>query len=226
MLVSGIIVLPGMDMAFVLASALADGARAGFAAVAGMVVGGFVHVLASALGLSLLLSTWPTLFNALLMAGGLYVAWMGWQLWRGAAALGAVQVGASRPLPATFGRAVLTCLMNPKAYLFCLAVVPQFIRPEQGRAAVRGAVGLQALEDLLRVVQHRGGRIEGDGLARLDPRVVPAAAGGVARHHHVVCEHLAEARIRHQRGPLLGGPRGRMTLDLERQVAHGAVLID
>jgi threonine/homoserine/homoserine lactone efflux protein len=139
-LVFGIIVLPGMDMAFVLASSLADGARAGFAAVAGMVVGGFVHVLASALGVSLLLQAWPALFNALLVAGGLYVAWMGWQLWRGAGALGIVQAGSSRPLPATFGRAVLTCLMNPKAYLFCLAVVPQFIKPEWGRIALQGLV--------------------------------------------------------------------------------------
>jgi threonine/homoserine/homoserine lactone efflux protein len=140
LLVFGIIVLPGMDMAFVLASSLADGARAGFAAVAGMVVGGFVHVLASALGVSLLLQAWPALFNALLVGGGLYVAWMGWQLWRGAGALGVVQAGSSRPLPATFGRAVLTCLMNPKAYLFCLAVVPQFIKPEWGHIALQGLV--------------------------------------------------------------------------------------
>jgi threonine/homoserine/homoserine lactone efflux protein len=164
-LVFGIIVLPGMDMAFVLASALADGARAGFAAVAGMVVGGFVHVLASALGISLLLQAWPALFNALLVAGGLYVGWMGWQLWRGTGALGAVQAGASRPLPATFGRAVLTCLMNPKAYLFCLAVVPQFIRPELGRIALQGFV-LFLIGALAQVLVYGGmalaaGRVRG-----------------------------------------------------------------
>ncbi|PTT77539.1 LysE family translocator [Pelomonas sp. HMWF004] len=140
LLVFGIIVLPGMDMAFVLASSLADGTRAGFAAVAGMVIGGFFHVLASALGISLLLQAWPALFNALLLGGGLYVAWMGWQLWRGAGAMEAVQAGVSRPLPAIFGRAVATCLMNPKAYLFCLAVVPQFIRPELGPIALQGFV--------------------------------------------------------------------------------------
>jgi threonine/homoserine/homoserine lactone efflux protein len=140
LLVLGIVVLPGMDMAFVLASSLADGARSGLAAVAGTVVGGFVHVLASALGIGLLLQAWPALFNALLMAGGLYVAWMGWQIWRGASALATVLAGAPRPLAATFGRAVLTCLMNPKAYLFCLAVVPQFIRPGWGPIALQGFV--------------------------------------------------------------------------------------
>jgi len=140
LLVFGIVALPGMDMAFVLASSLADGARAGLAAVAGTVVGGFFHVLASALGISLLLQAWPALFNALLVGGGLYVAWMGWQIWRGASALTSVQAGASRPLAATFGRATLTCLMNPKAYLFCLAVVPQFIRPAWGHIALQGLV--------------------------------------------------------------------------------------
>lgn len=134
LLVFGIILLPGMDMAFVLASSLADGRRAGLAAVAGMVVGGFVHVHASGLGLALLLQTHAALFNALLLAGGVYVAWLGWQLWRSAGALSAVEAGARRPLHTTFGRAVLTCLMNPKAYLFCLAVLPQFIQP--GRTPV------------------------------------------------------------------------------------------
>lgn len=154
-LVFGIIILPGMDMAFVLASALADGARAGFAAVAGMVVGGFVHVLASALGVGLLLQAWPPLFNALLVGGGLYVGWMGWQLWRGAGALGAVEAQVSRPLPATFGRAVLTCLMNPKAYLFCLAVVPQFIKPAWGHIALQGLV-LFLIGALAQVVIYGG----------------------------------------------------------------------
>jgi threonine/homoserine/homoserine lactone efflux protein len=137
-LVFGIILLPGMDMAFVLASALAGGRRAGFAAVAGMVAGGFVHVFASGLGLALLIQSHAGVFNGLLLGGGLYVAWLGWQLWRGAGALAAVPTTAVRPWFDSFARALLTCLMNPKAYLFCLAVLPQFLHPERG--AVLGQV--------------------------------------------------------------------------------------
>ena len=48
------------------------------------------------------------------------------------------------------------------------------VRPEQGRAAVRGGIGLEALEDFLGVVQHRRGRIQRERRTRLDPRVVPA----------------------------------------------------
>ena len=138
-LVFGIVVLPGMDMAFVLASTLADGRRAGFAAVAGLTLGGLAHVVMSTLGIGVLLQRWPALFNAVLVTGALYVAWLGLSLARHASAL--VQVGdaPSRPLGATFARATATCLLNPKAYLFMLAVFPQFLRPE------RGALWWQAL---------------------------------------------------------------------------------
>ncbi|MEZ0307134.1 MAG: LysE family translocator, partial [Ramlibacter sp.] len=55
LMVFGIIVLPGMDMAFVLASSLKGGRRAGLLAVAGIVAGGVCHVAGSALGIGLLL---------------------------------------------------------------------------------------------------------------------------------------------------------------------------
>ena len=39
-----------------------------------------------------------------------------------------------------FVRGMAVCLMNPKAYLFMLAVFPQFVRPEYGPIAVQAAV--------------------------------------------------------------------------------------
>lgn len=137
-LVFGIVILPGMDMAFVLASALASGRRAGFAAVAGIVAGGLVHMVSGAIGIGLLLQLMPAAFNALLFAGALYVGWMGWSLWRQPGALvepvaaGDEAAARRRSTARTFGRAVMTCLLNPKAYVFMVAVFPQFLRPEQG----------------------------------------------------------------------------------------------
>jgi threonine/homoserine/homoserine lactone efflux protein len=142
--VFGIIVVPGMDMAFVLSSALVDGRRAGLAAVGGMVAGGMAHVAMSSLGIGLLLQVVPAAFNALLLGGALYVAYMGWMLWRHPATLGEVREGVQRSLSQTFGRALITCLLNPKAYVFMLAVFPQFLRPERGnlvqQALVLGAI--------------------------------------------------------------------------------------
>jgi threonine/homoserine/homoserine lactone efflux protein len=131
-LVFGIIVLPGMDMAFVAASSMLDGRRAGLAAVGGIIAGGVVHVAMGTLGLGLLLKLVPGAFNVMLSAGALYIGRMGVLLCRGAGALGEIETGPSRTLAQTFGRATLTCLLNPKAYVFTLAVFPQFIRPEYG----------------------------------------------------------------------------------------------
>ena len=139
LMVLGIIALPGMDMAFVVASALAGGRRLGLAAVAGIVTGGVVHVVMAMLGIGLLLKLYPLAFNALLLLGSLYIAWIGWSLWRGAAALGEVAAVPRISSGQTFVRGVLSCLMNPKAYVFMVAIFPQFVRPDYG------PLGLQAV---------------------------------------------------------------------------------
>ena len=162
-LVAGIIVLPGMDMAFVMASTLVGGRKAGAAAVAGIVTGGMVHVGLGALGVGLLLLSAPRLFNVLLVAGSLYVAWMGWALLRGASALGDVREEASRPLHSTFGRALLTCLLNAKAYVFMLAVFPQFLRAEVG-SIVAQAIVLGAITSATQVLVYGGVAAAASGL--------------------------------------------------------------
>ncbi len=127
-------------MAFVVASALAGGRRLGLAAVAGVVAGGMVHVVIATLGIGIVLRLYPLAFNAMLLIGALYIAWIGVSLWRGAAALGEVREGPRRTWLQAFWRGALTCLMNPKAYVFMLAIFPQFIRTDSG-----AALGLQAV---------------------------------------------------------------------------------
>ncbi|MDQ7746043.1 LysE family translocator [Hydrogenophaga pseudoflava] len=143
-LVLGIIALPGMDMAFVLGSTLADGRQGGAAALAGVVAGGVAHTVMAALGVGLVLQSVPGLFTLMLVGGALYLGWIGASLVRGASALGEVGVSRSRPVAASFRQGLLTCLLNPKAYLFMVAVFPQFARPELGpvlpQAVAMGAI--------------------------------------------------------------------------------------
>jgi threonine/homoserine/homoserine lactone efflux protein len=132
LLVSGIIIVPGMDMVFVMASSLSGGRKAGLSATFGIMAGGLVHTLYAALGVGVLLHFAPQLFNILLVAGALYVAWIGWQLFRSSIVIDSVDSIDRRGLVTRFRQGALTSLMNPKAYLFMLAVFPQFLRPEFG----------------------------------------------------------------------------------------------
>ena len=131
-LVFGIVVLPGLDMAYVMGSSLTAGRRHGLAAVAGIAAGGVCHVAMATLGISVLLKVIPAAFNALLLAGALYIAWIGISLLRAESAFGMQVEGGAMSTWTTFRRGALTSLMNPKAYLFMLAVFPQFLHAEDG----------------------------------------------------------------------------------------------
>ena len=131
-LLFGIVVVPGMDMLFVLASTLAGGLRTGLAATAGLMAGGAVHTLFGALGVGILLTWAPLLFNTMLLAGTAYMAWIGFTLLRSTITVDPIGRAASQSLRTTFRQGFATCLLNPKAYLFVIAVYPQFMRPQFG----------------------------------------------------------------------------------------------
>lgn len=139
-LLFGIIVVPGMDMIFVLANALTRGRRAGLAATAGIIAGGLVHSLYGALGVGLLASLMPVLFRPLLVVGALYMAWIGVTLMRSAITVDYLGEAETRSSWEALRRGFATCLMNPKAYLFMLAIYPQFLRPEFGPLAPQAVV--------------------------------------------------------------------------------------
>ncbi|MBW3567829.1 MAG: LysE family translocator [Proteobacteria bacterium] len=128
----GVVMLPGLDMAYVLGSSLTGGCTQGMIAVAGMVAGGVVHVVVGALGLAALLNYFPGAFNVILLAGALYIAWIGISVLRSRSSFGNRDMAVARSASATFRQAALTNLLNPKAYLFMLAIFPQFLRPEYG----------------------------------------------------------------------------------------------
>ncbi|MEO6917659.1 MAG: LysE family translocator [Collimonas sp.] len=136
MIVLGVIVLPGLDMAFIMASALVGGRRSGLAAVAGIIAGGICHIVMAVLGLAVILKLWPALFNLVLLAGSVYIAWIGWSLLRSENAF-RLTASAERSTPAkapatTFLQGMLTSLLNPKAYVFMLAIFPQFLKIDAG----------------------------------------------------------------------------------------------
>ncbi|MFV3130332.1 LysE family translocator [Niveispirillum sp. KHB5.9] len=152
-----ITIVPGADMALVMGSAVGGGHRAGLAAVAGITLGAAAHVLASAVGLTALVVASPALLSALGWAGAAYLIWIGIAILRsrggtlpGGPTARILQINAARILQINAARilrdALATNLLNPKAYLFMLAVFPQFIRPDGWAPWVQtGVLGLMML---------------------------------------------------------------------------------
>ncbi len=140
LLLFGIIIVPGMDMLFVLASSLSGGRRAGLAATAGMMTGGAVHTAYGTLATGLLAAFAPKLFTPLLIAGCAYMAWIGYSLTCSAITVEKVEGDARRSQWSVFRQGVFTCLLNPKAYLFVIAVYPQFLHPAFGPVWRQGIV--------------------------------------------------------------------------------------
>lgn len=140
MLLFGIIVVPGMDMVYVLANALAGGTRSGMAAIAGIMVGGLVHTLTGTLGVTVLSVLLPKLFLPMLLLGAAYMIWIGYTLLRSSIVVDTIDRAASRSPASIFRGGLVTCLLNPKAWLFIMAVYPQFMRPDYGPIAVQAVV--------------------------------------------------------------------------------------
>jgi threonine/homoserine/homoserine lactone efflux protein len=129
-LVFGIVLLPGMDMSMIASYSLARGRWAGAVALLGVIAGGMIHVLVAALGIASVLRQMPQAQNALLLCSAVYLIWIGIGIWRASVQ---VQFNTANDFQSRhfarkiFANAMLTNLLNPKAYLFMLAVFPQFV---------------------------------------------------------------------------------------------------
>lgn len=131
-LLAGIIIVPGMDMLFVVANALTGGRRAGLTATFGIMTGGAFHTAFGAFAVAGLSRLVPGLYGPMLIAGSLYMMWIGVTLMRSTITVDPVEGTARRSLTTIFAQAIATCVLNPKAWLFVLAVYPQFIKPDFG----------------------------------------------------------------------------------------------
>ena len=132
---------PGPDVLYIVTNALRSGARAGVVAALGITAGCFVHIFASALGVSALMAASSTAFTVLKWAGAAYLVYMGARmlLARAPAALQVVAINSiadytritwATGLKSIFFQGFWTNVLNPKVALFFLAFVPQFIAPD------------------------------------------------------------------------------------------------
>jgi len=129
----GMALTPGPNMIYLTSRSISQGPAAGLTSLAGTALGFVVYSLLAAFGLTALLFTVPVAYDVLRFGGALYLAWLAWQ----ALKPGGRSPFAPRELPRDSRRKLvamgfMTNLLNPKAALLYLSLLPQFIDPDAG----------------------------------------------------------------------------------------------
>lgn len=134
-----LVIMPGPDFALVTRVALAQGRAAGTLAACGVALGIGLHTALAMLGISAAIAHFRLLFSLLEYGGGAFLCWMGFQSLRGASTAEqavlrcgeASPVGAVTPsLRRSFAQGFLTNVLNPKAIVYFLTFLPQFMQPD------------------------------------------------------------------------------------------------
>jgi len=137
---------PGPGMLYVLARSLAGGKREGVLSALGTFFGGMVHVLAAALGVSIILAKSALAFAAVKYVGAAYLGFLGIRMIIDAhkkdarnekeTAAGLEQAEATaqaaKPVRNPLWQGVATEVLNPKTALFFLSFIPQFVNRGNG----------------------------------------------------------------------------------------------
>ncbi|WP_326820637.1 leucine efflux protein LeuE [Streptosporangium sp. NBC_01756] len=137
-----IILLPGPNSLYVLSTAAQRGVREGYRGAMGVFLGDTVLMVLAAAGAASLLRSTPILFDVVKYAGAAYLAWLGFQMLRGAwRSWRATEISEAVPSEKAtaenpFRKALTISLMNPKAILFFISFFIQFVDPAYGTPAV------------------------------------------------------------------------------------------
>ena len=129
----GMVLTPGPNMIYLVSRSIAQGRRAGLVSLLGTATGFFAYLLLTCLGLAAVFAVVPAAYVALKWAGAAYLLWLAWQAIRP----GARPLFEPRELPPDssrrlFSMGLLTNLLNPKAAVLYVSLLPQFVDPERG----------------------------------------------------------------------------------------------
>lgn len=135
------VLTPGPNMVYLISRSISQGPKAGLISLAGVAVGFVFYMLCAVLGITTLVMAVPVAYDVLRLAGAAYLLYLAWQTLRP----GGRSPFQARDLPRDgtgklFLMGLLTNLLNPKAALLYLALLPQFIRPERGDVLLQSLV--------------------------------------------------------------------------------------
>lgn len=142
----GMVLTPGPNMMYLVSRSICQGLRAGLISLGGVAVGFVVWMLLAVFGITAMLIAVPYAYDALRFGGAAYLAWLAWT---------ALRPGGRSPLEVRalahdsprrlFIMGLVTNLLNPKAAVLYLSLLPQFIDPARGSVLLQG-LSLGALQ--------------------------------------------------------------------------------
>ena len=140
---------PGPNMTYLALVAARDGRRSGFATVAGVTLGLAVIGLVAAFGVAELVQSSRVLYESLRWAGVLFLLYLASEGWHTGTDVVASD-GSSRGR--YFMRGLVTNLLNPKAAVFYVAVLPTFI--DTSKPVLAQTVALTVIYVLVATLIH------------------------------------------------------------------------
>ncbi len=123
---------PGADFAVVVKNTLRSGRTTGMLTAIGIGSGISVHLVYTLLGIALLLSQSPLIFNIIKIIGAIYLLWIAWQAFHSKAKKAAehhekhYQIGRWQ----AFRQGFLTNVFNPKVTVFFLVLFTNIVDPQ------------------------------------------------------------------------------------------------
>lgn len=122
---------PGPNISYLAALAASEGRAAGLRAVAGVTLGLLVYLLGSIAGVAQVIAASPLVYGALRWAGVLFLLYLAYEAWR---ASGESSPANTKPMDAQapFWRGLVANLLNPKAAIFYMTLLPGFTSPDYG----------------------------------------------------------------------------------------------
>jgi threonine/homoserine/homoserine lactone efflux protein len=129
----GMALTPGPNMLYLVSRSICQGPLAGIVSLVGTAAGFIVYLLCAALGITALLMAAPIAYDVLRFGGALYLGWLAWSAIKpGGASPFQVRELPKDPPAKLMAMGFLTNLLNPKAAMLYLSLLPQFIDPHRG----------------------------------------------------------------------------------------------
>jgi threonine/homoserine/homoserine lactone efflux protein len=137
----GLVLTPGPNMMYLVSRSICQGRSAAMVSLGGVGLGFLVYMLAAALGITALLFAVPIAYDVLRLTGAAYLLYLAWQALRP----GGRSPFQVRDLPVDsnrrlFAMGLVTNLLNPKAAMLYLSLLPQFIDPAHGNVLTQSLV--------------------------------------------------------------------------------------